>query len=403
MFIEQNVREDLPPSRFELPQDYQQRLLKAGQLEQEYNTEQIEQYRRQYLEKSVERVLKVLGEENCQRAVVVGNPGSGKSTLLQYLALDWAEGKTGRFPLLIELQEYVNDRSPAKNFLDFWQHSSRADWKFDRHELHDYLLTHPSLVMFDGLDEIFNSQDYQSVLDEIANFATQQYPNAKIIVTSRIIGYNPDRLRGVNFRHFTLQELDKAQVEEFINKWHDLALGADAEKEKLKQRIKDAIANSPAIQNLADNPLLLTMMAILNRRESLPRDRAELYDQASRVLLHNWDVDRKKLNLPAETIGRQEKQAMLRSIAYEMQSGVKGLAGNLIEADRLKNVLKGYLGREGYEKPREMAGRLIDQLRSRNFILCDRGGDTYGFVHRTFLEYFCATEIVRRFEKKRSL
>jgi tetratricopeptide (TPR) repeat protein len=50
-----------------------------------------------------------------------------------------------------------------------------------------------------------------------------------------------------------------------------------------------------------------------------------------------------------------------------------------------------------------MAGRLIDQLRSRNFILCDRGGDTYGFVHRTFLEYFCATEIVRRFEKERSL
>jgi predicted NACHT family NTPase len=31
---------------------------------------------------------------------------------------------------------------------------------------------------------------------------------------------------------------------------------------RLKQRLKDAIANSRAITNLADNPLLLTMMAI---------------------------------------------------------------------------------------------------------------------------------------------
>jgi hypothetical protein len=46
---------------------------------------------------------------------------------------------------------------------------------------------------------------------------------------------------------------------------------------------------------------------------------------------------------------------------------------------------------------------LIEQLRHRNWILCDRGADTYGFVHRTFLEYFCAMEIVHRFEKARTL
>jgi hypothetical protein len=399
IFIEQNVRESLPPSRFEIPQDYQQQLLKSGQLDLNLNSEQVEQYRRQYLEKPAEPVLKAICNEKCQRAVVVGNPGSGKSTLLQYLALDWAEGEATRFPLLIELREYVNDRS---TFLNFLEQGTRADWKFDRHQLDKYLRTQPSLVMFDGLDEIFDPHDYEAVVDEIANFATQQYPKAKIIVTSRVIGYNPERLRGVNFQHFTLQELDKAQIEKFIDKWYQLAMGEDPAKERLKQRMKEAIDNSPAIQNLADNPLLLTMMAILNRRESLPRDRAELYDQASRVLLHNWDVDHKKLGLPLDAIGRQEKQAMLRTIAYEMQSGEKGLAGNLIDADRLKSILTGYLKREGFKDPRETAERLIAQLRSRNYILCDRGADTYGFVHRTFLEYFCATEIVRQFEKERS-
>ncbi|MCI5143729.1 MAG: signal transduction protein, partial [Candidatus Electrothrix sp. ATG1] len=42
-------------------------------------------------------------------------------------------------------------------------------------------------------------------------------------------------------------------------------------------------------------------------------------------------------------------------------------------------------------------------LRQRNFILCYLGGDSYAFVHRTFLEYFCATEFVHQFEKKKSL
>jgi predicted NACHT family NTPase len=43
-------------------------------------------------------------------------------------------------------------------------------------------------------------------------------------------------------------------------------------------------------------------------------------------------------------------------------------------------------------------------LRKRNFILCFLGydylgNDYYGFVHRTFLEYFCAWEFVNRFGK----
>jgi hypothetical protein len=180
-------------------------------------------------------------------------------------------------------------------------------------------------------------------------------------------------------------------------------MGSDPDRVRLKQRLKEAIANSKAIQNLADNPLLLTMMAILNRRQELPRDRADLYDQASRVLLYHWDVDHKRLQLPMDAIGRREKQEMLRLIAYEMQAGEEGLKGNLISADRLTQILTNYLRDQGFGEPREKANGLIDQLRHRNWILCDRGADTYGFVHRTFLEYFCAMEIVHRFEKQRAL
>jgi predicted NACHT family NTPase len=67
------------------------------------------------------------------------------------------------------------------------------------------------------------------------------------------------------------------------------------------------------------------MMAILNRNQELPRDRAELYEQASRVLLQEWEVVQ-NLPIPVDTIGRKEKQAMLRKVAYFMQSASREFA-----------------------------------------------------------------------------
>ena len=398
IFIEQTVREALPPTRYELPLDLKRRLQNEGQLEDDLSSEALKQYRREYFQQPARKVLEVVADS--QRAVILGDPGSGKSSLLQYLALEWVEGKTETLPLLIELREFAID--PAANFLDFLHRGRGVDWQFDQQKLHQHLLESSTLVMFDGLDEVFDRTLQSTVIDDIVRFSWQ-YPKAQVLVTSRIIGYTPERLQHTGFQHFTIQSLDTDEIHEFIDRWYDLSMGGDPDKVRLKQRLKDAISNSQAIANLADNPLLLTMMAILNRRQELPRDRADLYDQASRVLLYHWDVDHKRLKLPMDAIGRREKQEMLRAIAYEMQAGEGGLKGNLISADRLIRVLTDYLRDQGFSEPREKASKLIQQLRERNFILCYRGADTYGFVHRTFLEYFCAVEIVYRFEKQRSL
>lgn len=398
MFIQQTVREALPPIRYDLPLDLKRQLQADGQLEADLSPEALELYRREYFQQPARKVLEAVAES--QRAVILGDPGADKSSLLQFLALDWVEDKTEALPLLIELREYVLAQSAS--FLDFLHRGSGADWQFDQQKLHQHLSENHTLVMFDGLDEIFDRSTQAAITDDIIRFA-QQYPQARVLVTSRIIGYNPERFQHAGFSQFTIQPLDEAEIHEFIDRWYDLSMGSDPDKVRLKQRLKTAIANSKAIQNLADNPLLLTMMAILNRRQELPRDRADLYDQASRVLLYHWDVDHKRLQLPMDAIGRREKQEMLRLIAYEMQAGEEGLKGNLIGSDRLISIITNYLRDQGFSEPREKANRLIQQLRERNFILCYRGADTYGFMHRTFLEYFCAVEIVHRFEKQRTL
>lgn len=105
--------------------------------------------------------------------------------------------------------------------------------------------------------------------------------------------------------------------------------------------------------------------------------------------------------LDPKTIDYKDKQAMLRQVAYQMQANEKGLAGNLISADDLERILSNYLKTIEVSEARTVARLMINQLRTRNFILCFMGADYYAFVHRTFLEYFCAWEFVWQFEKER--
>lgn len=120
--------------------------------------------------------------------------------------------------------------------------------------------------------------------------------------------------------------------------------------------------------------------------------------------MHQWDIERALLDekIDPVTVDYRDKQEMLRRVAFFMQGNQQGLAGNLISRDDLERILTEYL-REIVSDARTIARALIEQLRSRNFILCYVGSDFYAFVHRTFLEYFCAWEFVWQFEKERSL
>jgi len=396
VFISQNVREfqEFLPQAYEIPKEDQR------QLEDRQPIRPIAEVVKQNREDSRYRYL-----------VILGDPGSGKSILLQYLALDWATTPLEKaihqsIPLLIELRTYNRDRNSGKcqNLLEFF-HQGNVICHLNQHRLQEWLKAGEVLVMFDGLDEVFDPAQREQVITDIHRF-TNDYPQVRVIVTSRIIGYKPQRLQDAQFRHFLLQDLDSEQIQKFIQRWHELTCIDEIDQHRKQKRLQRAIDTSKAIKELAGNPLLLTMMAILNRSQELPRDRPELYNQASRLLLHQWDVEQKLLTDPRVdpvTIDHKDKQAMLRKIADFMQGEDQGLAGNLILGSDLARIVSEYLKSIEVNNPRTVARLLIEQLRIRNFILCFLGGESYGFVHRTFLEYFCAWEYVWQFKETQTL
>ena len=291
----------------------------------------------------------------------------------------------------MDLKEYVKDR---KGILEYCQ-SAHEVFRLNAAELQKRLHAGQAAFYLDGLDEIFDPAARQAVIEEIVRLSAS-YSQAPIVVTTRKVGYEPERLRYAGFVHATLEEFDLPQIMDFLRQWHRIAEADDKERKLKQARLERALDESPAIRELAGNPLLLTMMSILNlnRKQELPRDRVELYREASRVLLQEWDASRALLQ--ADTFAWQEKEVLLRDLAGDMQQAEGGLAGNLIDRDPLVKRFRVFLDQLGIKDGYSKSLALVQQLTERNFILAYVGADRFCFVHRTFLEYYCAAWFVER-------
>jgi energy-coupling factor transporter ATP-binding protein EcfA2 len=398
IYIQQRVKEASPP-RY-LSRDYRRRLQAEGRLfgvpeETEHGNIALE------YERAPARPLReTLADESFRCVVILGDPGLGKSTLLQHLALEWAEGGSQSVPFLIELRKYTRDHSHPRSFLEFMEKGTWSYCHLAQAELDRYLRDNRGTILFDGLDEVFDESLRGNIVAEIVGFA-RDYPRARVMVTTRVVGYaigspNPELFRAAGFRALTLQDFNDLEINEFILKWYAASVSDTTERDELARRLTKDIACSKSIRELAGNPLLLTMMALLNRRKHLPRERLKLYEACAELLVEGWDAAR-HLERSAY-LTHDDKIEILQRIAYEIQHERQGLSGNMISEKRLRDILIDALSDRKIDNPRIAAEKIVTALSERDFMLCSVGDEQFSFVHRTFLEYFCAKEYLSHLE-----
>ncbi|MEV5973211.1 HEAT repeat domain-containing protein [Streptomyces sp. NPDC051921] len=425
VFVPQSVRADPPP--VELPPELLRRLADPAESEPNelppgVDRETVDRVRRAYQERPPRPVLEVLADAHHDHLVLLGNPGAGKSTLARYLALALTapepppglEPLRGRLPLIIELRSYAQAAWRERSFEDFLGHQYATEGLGLPPQLLTAALTgegpRTALVIFDGLDELFEKDIRDAVTRRIAGFAAR-HPRARVLVTSRGYGYRRAVLDGAGFANFMLQDLDREQIGTFTEQWFSVACPEEPGRaRKLIARVASAVDGSPSVRELAGNPLVLTILAIIGRRRELPRDRRAVYEHAVDVLVEHWDPSkylrdhRVEEHLPY--LAAEDKRELLRLIARRMQEGHGGIAGNHIAGPDLIKHFEDYL-RDRYALPPDRAATaariMLDQFRHRNFILSRFGGEVYGFVHRAFLEYLTATDLAHRFNHQREL
>lgn len=369
------------------------------------------QNRQELRKASRHHVNEMLDQENNFQIVLLGSPGAGKSSLLQHRALTWARDASfaGPLPLLLEMRQYAarvaraREENQLQPNLLAWAGEllglSAGVASVPEEVLCTQLSDGKTVLYCDALDEIFEPDLRRATAEQLLQIAIK-IPSARIVVTSRPVGYPDEVLGPIGFGHWLLQDFDKKQIKQFLARWVVAALPDQDDRANVTSRMEAAL-EIWRVREMAGNPLLLTLMCILARTDELPRDRMRLYAKAAELLLYQWDTSRSLRPVEGLDFAYEQKHRVLRELAWRMQNAQIALGGNLAPLEMVRDVFDNEL-KADLDKPGIRArgvSLLLETLRERDHVLCHLGGDRFAFVHRGFLEFFCAdwlNETVRR-------
>jgi len=340
--------------------------------------------------------------------VVLGKPGSGKTTLLEYLALSLARREDAEFAWASDLPDllpvFYRVRHLDRDLRDnpgagIWEclhvHCSRRlgldlPVGFFRRQM----AVGGLLLLLDGLDEVPSEGRRIELVDDIAAFNRKLSAGSRVILSSRPLEYGRNRFAADEYAHRELCDFDDGEIQEFLQGWYRIHEPNRAAAGEQAGRLWRALESNRGVRQLAGNALLLTMIVRVHfGLRALPDSRVDLYAKCADTLLKHW----------LEAAGQEailffdleNKRRFLAQLAFELQNAA---APEELGRDDCLQISKSELGRRleqfltaavGKEFAAQ-AGTLLERLYSRDAILVNYGGDQFGFVHRSFQEYFAA-------------
>jgi hypothetical protein len=361
-----------------------------------------------------------------RRIVVLAGPGYGKTTLLRHLTFEYATNpnphQTRRFiPVLLRLREIhpliLEEKPPSLSNLIVKHLENRPeyrDFKPSQNWFEAWLDNGECLVMLDGLDEVPKTQ--RDKVRKWTDGEMKAYPKTQFIITSRPHGFElrPDEPNIPVQVDLKLKVLDFTpdQKQLFINKWYrtlierkwrllreenrlkpeSSRLSEEEVEAKIEQEAKECaedltkqIFSSPALNDLAKNPLLLTMIATTHRVQTvLPKRRVELYETMCGLVLGTRPYA-KKTNI---TLTATENRAVLQVLAYQLMQQEK----TQFTPEQGEQWIQDILTR--CRKERDLSSKQFwEEMRDIAGLLVEKEADLYKFSHLTFQEYLAALQI----------
>ena len=215
-----------------------------------------------------------------------------------------------RFPFKLILNEFAkalssSSTSQVNSVLGYLslQIRNRTESDISPNDLRRFLAHYPSVIIFDGLDEVPASSNRDQVLDAIRDFwidASNANADILSIATSRPQGYNED-FSPLHYQHLQLAELSEHLGWHFAQRLAEVRYGTEQDrKQKVLGRLERAFRDD-STSRLMRSPLQVTIMtALVDRIGQPPQVRWDLFNSYYDVI-YLREVER---NIPASIILR---------------------------------------------------------------------------------------------------
>ncbi len=325
--------------------------------------------------------------KNYPKLIVLGKPGAGKTTFLKHLATQCNYGKleADKVPIFVTLKDFAESEN-CKYILEYIV-EQLISYGINNTEIAEQILSQgKGLILLDGLDEVRELDCYR-VLQEVHSFS-EKFSNNYFVISCRIATHEYTLEQ---FTEVEIADFDEQQIATFARKWF-------AEKDPAKSyKFLEKLRKNLPIQEIATNPLLLTMLCLMfEELADFPANSSELYQEGLHLLLRKWDAKR---NIEREQIYKklsvQHKEDLLSQIALltfkrgdyffkqnELEQHIANYICNLPSVSTTTELLQ--LDSEA----------VVKSIEAQHGLLVERARGIYSFSHLSFQEYFTAKEIV---------
>ena len=200
--------------------------------------------------------------------------------------------------------------------------------------------------------------------------------SSRWVATCRILSFEKaEAPKGIHSQ--TLQPLNEVQIKQFIASWYEALPDSDEEDAISKTRNLQYAVQRPRLRELAENPMLLTIMALVQSYYgTLPDERARLYQMCVETLMLRWQRGKEKAEgeeLPLSLVhlgDLQQLERLLWEIGWKAHSKAKERdeAADILELEVLR-IARKHLGDYG------RAEQFLAYTEQRAHLLVGRGGD----------------------------
>jgi hypothetical protein len=316
-----------------------------------------------------------------KRAVILAGPGLGKSTMIKQLAHQYS---IDGYPVLkVSLRQVAASMKVGTPFNDaLMQHA--LDGSGVSRESFRNIAPQNWVVLADGLDEC--GSEHGAVAAAIKRYAIG-YPDARVIITTRPIGYNSSELS--EWQHYRLLGPDKNEGQANLGKLIEAAADEGANVSRGEDIARRELGRAPLADAIVKSPQLLCMAASLIARDGcLPPSRSEffgrivqLFEKHSYAQLTDTPVSPALANRALEVFGWALLEDPLKNVDLVIQN-----CGFILASDLGLQPLAGITKVEDALAHWERIGLLERVYHGGNSLLT--------FKHKTFAEFSAARFLI---------